>query len=106
MNSALTEFIEKRKLEATLFPLRELLLLYYKAPHSSVYNNYMDGFKELYSWLSPIAIPTKAAQYSTLFASYEIQEIAKIVGCHPAIIQATLLEIHYEHTTGSRSKTT
>ena len=77
------------------FPLKSLLTLYVRASTDTVYTDYMLGFKLLYEWLSPIAIPTDPVPpLRRDLYNYTQQEMAVILKCSPAIIQHTLLEIY------------
>lgn len=96
MNPAIAALIEKRKLAATPFPLKALLVLYTKDNKKELYINYFAGFKALVSWLAPINTASKFKPqkiFSPLY-TYEIQEIATILKIHPSIIQQEFMEIY------------
>jgi len=78
-------------LQTPKFPLWALLTIYAKAEREC-YINYMAGFKALTSWLGPIDIPTKYSSRSCpdMLITYEIQEIAVILGCNPCDVLYTL----------------
>jgi len=84
--------ISQREAQDKSFPLECLLRLYLKCPNPC-YVNHMEGFKLLVRWLSPITMPspnTFAAIPSSLFISYEINQIAIILGTHPKVIWWTI----------------
>ena len=93
-SSYLQEFLAARN--AAPFPLKELLILYFNARSADVYCDYFAGFKLLIAWLGPIAIPVRAElpEIPRCFHSYEVQEIAKLLGCDQRIIYATCQEIY------------
>ena len=67
-------------------PLTTLLWLYENARYADVYCNYMEGFRLLVKWLSPIEIPPFKGSYKIprLHGSYELNAIAEILNIHPA----------------------
>ena len=69
-----------------VFPISSILALYEVSSYSQTYYNYFEGFKLLASWLSPLDIPKEEElQFlnTNLLGSYDINEIAKILGTHP-----------------------
>lgn len=105
MDSALERFIREKQEERTLrenkFPLKSLLFLYLtcsRKPYNCLYLSYFAGFKELVNWLGPIDIPPLTTQkIFKPFYNYEIQEIAVILNCNPAIIQSVFMELYNEY---------
>ena len=86
--------IKDKETEHTLFPMRALLMIYEKANYQC-YIDYMEGFKLLSAWLSPIAYPSSInIDYykSNIMYGYEVQEIAKILNASQAIIVGCVIE--------------
>jgi hypothetical protein len=54
----------------------------------------MEGFKLLVEWLAPIHIPSyEVRAIPKLHRNYELNEIAKILNCHPSIVYQTYQEL-------------
>ena len=82
------------------FPLKNLLQIYLQAP-ICCYVDYMEGFKLLTNWLSPITyigIDTPQKIPSPLI-SYETQRISVILEIDAIIIFNTFMQIHQETLT-------
>lgn len=76
------------------FPLKALLILYGKSNKYETYCNYFEGFKLLVDWLGPIDIPeVEPAGVAWCFGSYEIQEMAVILGCSQYTLLSVCLEL-------------
>lgn len=95
--SASNEFSNKSAEEYnTPFPLDALLILFNKA-HYDCMLDYMQGFKLLNNWLSPIVSPTEykvdlACKYPTI-NSYDVQRLSAILGIDQSIIIETMIEL-------------
>ena len=70
------------------FPLWAILVLYETSSREDTYIDYMDGFKLLVSWLAPFDIPSNYSieGIPKIIGSYEMNEVASIIGVHPSII--------------------
>ena len=81
--------------DKTPFPLWALLVIYEKANHEC-YINYMEGFKALVNWLSPIAYPNHrgSGYYATsnILRSYESRELARILNMPEDILIKCVVE--------------
>jgi hypothetical protein len=90
----LADLIASRAVAGKPTELRTLLTLYVRAKPADVYCNYFKGFKLLYEWLAPISIPDLPEQkLPPLCGSYELQEIARIVGISQARLYAVILSM-------------
>lgn len=84
------------------FPLKSLLELYIKNERiadstSSLYCGYFEGFRWLVDWLKPIEIPTAPfPPVPDILISYEIAQIAIIVGTSNETIWHLVMEIYNE----------
>ena len=65
------------------FPLSHLLYIYEKSKPLSLYVNYMEGFKAWLEYLHPISIPETHTRIPHLLRSYELNQIAYFLKCHP-----------------------
>jgi len=61
------------------FPLWALLILYDNSNKRDTYCNYFEGFKLLVEWLGPIELTPHSEPIPSLYRSYEIQELSKIL---------------------------
>lgn len=81
--------------DKTPFPLWALLVIYEKANHEC-YINYMEGFKALVHWLSPIAYPNhRDSDYyaaSNILRSYESKEISRILNMPEDVLIKCVVE--------------
>jgi hypothetical protein len=72
--------------ETRKFPFYALLLLYDRAYSKDLYINYMEGFKLLVDFLSPIEVPPmeecKNTMVPKLYHNYDAHEIERVVGCN------------------------
>ena len=90
----LADLIAAREVANKPTPLRTLLTLYMRAKQADVYCNYFKGFKLLYEWLAPISIPDIPEQkLPPLCGSYELQEMAIILGISQAKLYAVILSM-------------
>ena len=66
------------------FPIRSLVILYCNAHPKDVYINWMEGFKLLLAYLAPIELGNKTEYYRVpeIFVTYEVQQLAILLGCH------------------------
>lgn len=83
----------------TKFPLEALLIIYSKAYHAC-YIDYMEGFKLLRYWLSPIVSAIHhdeaLANNNPLLVSYEVGKIARILDIDESLVLHTLIKISRE----------
>ena len=96
IQSLKTKLQAQNEIHQKPFPLWALLYLYETAPFESVYCNYMEGFKALVQWLSPIESNceknAEKIRIPRFALSYELQEISKIL--HIPIQEVYLTWIH------------
>ncbi len=81
------------------FPLESLLRIFCTSQEGgrNLYLDYFARFKLIHRWLEPIAIPSCTPNKLHWYeSSYEIQELAKIIGCSQTVIHRTLRKIYYE----------
>lgn len=75
------------------FPLWALLYIYEKS-HRQCYIDYMQGFKLLVNWLTPIAWHHTDTKYPFLIGGYDAQQIANILNVDiDNIIDCMLTEV-------------
>lgn len=90
----LEKFLEERALKKKPFPLKSLLLMYYRGNKADLYCDYFSGFMLLRDWLSPIEFPTRTQEKLFLpLWGYEQQELSVILNCDPRLMQQIFLEI-------------
>lgn len=81
--------------DKTPFPLWALLVIYEKA-NQECYINYMEGFKLLVNWLSPIAYPNhRDSDYyaaSNILRSYESRELSRILNIPEDVLIKCVVE--------------
>lgn len=81
--------------DKTPFPLWALLVIYEKA-NDTCYINYMEGFKALVNWLSPIAYPNhRDSNYyesSNILRSYESRELSNILNIPENVLIKCVVE--------------
>ncbi len=88
---------EQNQLRAKPFHLKYLLILYETSNPDDTYIGYMEGFRLLAEWLSPIDIPEGFTNIPKVHNTYVMQQMASILGTYPGTIyHCTLSQIHYQ----------
>ena len=70
----------QRTVESKPFPAWALIALYIRSHKKDTYCDHFYGFRILQDWLHPIELPAHTEPLLPLQGSYEIQEIARMLG--------------------------
>ena len=91
--------LRKQKQSEPLSNLKVLMSLYEVSNLGDTYVNYLAGMRYIYEWLRPFELPSEDSLFylrTNLLGSYDINEIAKLVGVHPQHLLDLSLEIYLE----------